>query len=250
MDPIKQAFDKIKQDISLIKQEIDELKHSIEQLKQPVKDFKRPNIPEEEDHIPINTIQALQNNPQHTSADPTHNPTQDDPFVSTPTHNPTIQQSSKASESQNNAFSTGNRGVPTDKPTDRQTNQQTDNTRFYTTKPNEDSNFNQISEVLSSLDSIKKEVRNKFKRLTPQEMMVFSALYHLQEQEIDEITYKIIAQQLRLSESSIRDYVTKILSKGIPIEKTRLNNKKITLKISQDLLKIATLSTINKLREL
>ncbi len=84
-------------------------------------------------------------------------------------------------------ISNGNEGVPTDKPTDRQTNQQTTdrriNTNFNTgptllkslesSKKTESiiiqsklNNLEKASEILLSLDSLKKEIRLKFKRLT------------------------------------------------------------------------------------
>jgi len=81
-------------------------------------------------------------------------------------------------------------------------------------------------------------------------MLVFSTLYSLEEQNIEEITYRTLAKQLHLSESSIRDYINKLTKKGVPIEKIRQNNKTILLKISQDLKNIATLDTIYQLRKL
>ena len=65
-----------------------------------------------------------------------------------------------------------------------------------------------------------------------------------------DVDYKIISVKLGLSESSIRDYVGKLMKKGIPIEKIRLNNKNVRLSISEDLKKIAPLSTILQLRDL
>jgi len=81
-------------------------------------------------------------------------------------------------------------------------------------------------------------------------MLVFSTLYTLEEQNNAEITYRTLANQIGLSESSIRDYINKLTKKGIPIEKIRQNNKIILLKTSQDLKNIATLATIQNLREL
>jgi len=112
------------------------------------------------------------------------------------------------------------------------------------------SEFKQANNILNSLDNIKKGIRLKFKRLTPQEMLVFSVLYNLEEQKIDEITYKTLANKIKLSESSIRDYINKLINKGVPIEKTRQNNKTIILNISQDLKNIATLAAIQDLRAL
>ena len=253
MDPIKEAFDKIKQDIFSLKLEVSNLNYRIEDLSQENKELK--------ERIAITPVSAI----------PTHIPTDNYPLISTPTHIPTHQQSSQSLQDQDIDLSIGNRGVPTDKPTNKPTIQQTNQHLDYENldaskiqfskdinfpenekdshNPKVDS-FERASEILNSLDSLKKEIRLKFKRLTNQEMLVFSTLYSLEEQDLDEITYKTLAHHLRLSESSIRDYVTKIASKGIPIVKIRLNNKKIVLKISPDLQKVASLSTILKLREL
>jgi len=74
-------------------------------------------------------------------------------------------------------------------------------------------------------------------------------LYSL-ENEGNEVDYPLLSSKLKLSESSIRDYILKIQKKGIPITKEKLNNKRVILHISQDLKKIASLDTILKLREL
>ena len=163
--------------------------------------------------------------------------------------------------------STGNRGVTTDRQTDRQTDQQTDkiliNNIDYKknknslniikeTKNIEDMELNiqRASEILESLDKIKKDIRLKFKKVTPREMIVFSLIYQLENQGFREITYNHIAKTLKLSQSSIRDYIQRMIRKGIPIKKVKINNKQIFLFISEDLKKIASLSTIIKLRDL
>ena len=81
-------------------------------------------------------------------------------------------------------------------------------------------------------------------------MLVFSVLYTMEEQNYTNITHRAIATQTNLSESSIRDYINKLINKGVPIEKMKQNNKTINLKISQDLKDIATLATIKDLRNL
>ena len=225
MDPIKQAFDKIKQEIFSLKQEVQTIKQTINHLKYP------------------KTNQTLSSPKPNT---PLRN-------LDKPTDNQTIRQSIEASKTPNMTFSIGNGGVQTDKPTDRQTNQQTD---IYTEnfQKQEETNsfrdFENAQKILESLDSLKKEIRLKFKRLTPQEMSVFSTIYSFEEQNIPEITYKIVSEKLKLTESSIRDYVNKLIKKGIPILKIRHNNKKITLSISSNLKGIASLNTILKLRDL
>jgi len=105
------------------------------------------------------------------------------------------------------------------------------------------------AKILDSLDSLKKEIRIKFKQLTDQEILVFSAIYQLEE-EHGPVDYKALAEKLNLTESSIRDYIGRLLKKGIPVEKKRINNKQIQLGISQSLKKIASLSTILQLRDI
>ncbi len=232
MDPIKEAFDKIKNEILLLKNEIKELNTKINNIKIPSpriphQSYQHTNNPTDNQTIPThNTLQSY----QHTN-NPTDNQT-------IPTHNTPIQPL----YTQNIAISTGNEGVPTNKPTNKQTNKPTQNTSNL--------DFKEVNNMLESLDSMKKEIRLKFKRLTPQEMLVFSTLYTLEEQGNNEVTYKSLAINLNLSESSIRDYINKLINKGIPIKKTRQNNKIIILNISKDLKNIATLTTIQTLKEL
>jgi len=104
-------------------------------------------------------------------------------------------------------------------------------------------------EILNSLDQIKKEIRLKFKKLTEQEFLVFSTLYQ-QTQEKEYTNYKELSKILKLSESSIRDYIGRIIKKGIPLNKVKINNKILQLSISSNLHKIANLSTILQLRAL
>jgi hypothetical protein len=102
---------------------------------------------------------------------------------------------------------------------------------------------------LATLDDLKKEVRIKFKRLTDQEMLVYSTIYQLEESGFV-VDYALIAQKTGLTEISIRDYIRKILSKDVPLIKSKEQNKKVILSIPSDLKKIASLSTINQLRNL
>lgn len=255
MDPLKEAFQKVKQDI-------DSLRFELEIIKKELKSINNINrtqqaIPTDKEESP--TIQQI--NPTETQI-----PTDDLPF--------------QAPITQNFNISTGNGGVPTD----RQTNQQTDQhieeyiqkfvlneeiqesqtqeptkkfVQYKTLKSepqiiSKESKIDQlerVSNLLNSLDEIKKDLRHKFKRLTAQEMLIFSAIYQLEEQQI-RVDYPTLASKLSLSESSIRDYVLKITKKGIPLDKIKENNKKILLKIPDDFKKIASLQTILSLREL
>ena len=236
MDHLREAFDKVKQDISSLKQELGFLRNAL--------------VDTRNEMIDICTI--LQNLLQKTekiqkeqeSLASTHKP--ENQTVST--HPSTHPTPFKPLKPQILPISTGNGGVPTDRQTDRQTDQHIVIPPKIPIKP-EKPTFEQASEILETLDNIKKEIRLKFKRLTPQEMLIFSTLYQL-EQTQKEVNYKDISLKLNLSESSIRDYVSRLINKGIPVEKIRKNNKQIILKISEDLRKIASLQTIIQLRDL
>ena len=80
-------------------------------------------------------------------------------------------------------------------------------------------------------------------------MSVFSAIYTFEEQGFV-VDYSLISQKLGLSESSIRDYTLKLIKKGVPILKLKENNKKVTLVISPELKKIASLQAILSLRQI
>ena len=225
-DQVKEAFSRIKEDITDLKNQVEYINYELSEIKRTI---------QQTDNI---------NNPTHVSLAPTDqesNPTQ--------FQNPTDKWSLEAVKSQFSNVSSGNEGVPTN----RQTNQQTDTSALFTYKNEEKSDkishINRVSEVLSSLDSLKKDIRSQFKKLTKQEMLIFSTIYQLEEEGFA-VDYSTIAIKLNLSESSIRDYVQRIIKKGIPVQKLKENNKKVTLSIIQDLKKIASLQTILALREL
>jgi DNA-binding MarR family transcriptional regulator len=218
MDIIKESFNKVKEDIDGLRLEVEEIKKSIIDLCQIIEKITKKSQKEEtnfQKSIPTDITQnsAFQQN--------------------IPTHSSVFSQELPLKQH----VSTGNEGVPTD----RQTNQQTDR--------HTENSIESAAGMLKSLDNIKKEIRQKFKKLTEQEWLVFSIIYQLDEEGV-QIEYKALADRLKLTESSIRDYVGKLIKKGIPVEKIKLNNKIITLKISSNLKQIASLSTIITLRDL
>jgi len=223
-DKIKEAFQKVKQNILTLGNEISQIKQDINEIKQFLDDFSASALRQINPTHPVN-----------------------------PTDNPTHPQEIGGLKYPNIDISIGNEGVPTDRQTDRQT----DNSTHFLPKKTQnqenktiESDIQKATDILNSLDTLKKQIRHKFKHVTPQEMLVFSTIYQLEEQDPNSGTYRQIALKLGLSESSIRDYVQRIINKGIPIKKHKINNKKLILSISQDLKRIATLSTIIKLREL
>ncbi len=133
----------------------------------------------------------------------------------------------------NTPFSTGNEGVPTDRQTD--------------TRQADIKQVDSGQDLVSMMANIKTELKIKFRKLTKQEFKVFSAVYILEEQ--GEVDYRMLADKLALSESSIRDYVMKMERKGIPISKERVHNKRVLLHIGKELREIAPLQTIMEVRE-
>ena len=243
MDSVKQAFQKVKQDIDLLKQELSSLKSNFNETREKMIDLceivKQTNAKLDvlSGKNRENSLNSCSNNQTNTStlrhiipAPSTHPSTHNLPFG--------------ALNPKNLGISTGNQGASTDRQTDRQTDTSTHNLPINNKNP-----INNASKILDSLDNIKKDLRLKFKRLTEQELLIFSTIYQL-DQELGSSDYKVISQKLKLTESSIRDYVGRLIKKGIPIEKNKINNKNITLTISANLKKIASLQTILQLRDL
>jgi len=270
MDYLKEAFSKIKKDVDFLNNEINSVREELVKTREEL-----IKVCEVVLNLDKKMVQSQKSRKEPSPAIQHINQT-------TPTHNPTHQQSFKALKSPNNVFSNGNQGVPTDKQTDRQTDTKEEKKLFLKENNMQNPlNFNQniketplkssqnmekmaktenfsyldenpidgAAKILDSLDSIKKEIRLKFKRLTNQEMLVFSTLYQLEEESGD-VDYKILAKRISLTESSVRDYVGRLIKKGIPVEKKRINNKTILLSISSNLKRISSLSTIIQLRDL
>ena len=230
MEYIKEAFNKVKYDMDLLRNEINSLKLNLSETREMMIEICEI-IDKIDKKIKKNSFQTQDNFPTNRQKNPTKE-------FDTSTHNTNF----RPLNAQNLPFSIGNEGVPTDK----QTNRQTDKSSEIYRKSNEEP-LKEAFDIIDSLDSIKKEIRLKFKRLTNQEFLVFSTLYHLEE-ERGHSDYKILSQKLGLSESSIRDYIGRLITKGIPIVKNKINNKNITLSVPKNFKKIASLQTILQLR--
>ena len=264
MERLKEAFSKIKRDVESLNNEISSLKRDLIETREEM-----AKICE----ILINLNQQIvEKQEKEEKSTPAHQHT----IQTSPAHNPTHNLPLNPLKSQNKAISTGNEGVPTDSQTDRQTDKLGEKNAVFEEKsthsplpfirknPQEiernrgeshifsysgENPINDAAKILDSLDNIKKEIRLKFKRLTSQEMIVFSTLYQMEE-ESDQIDYKALAERLKLTESSVRDYIGRLIKKGIPVDKKRMNNKTILLSVSTNLKRIASLSTILQLRDL
>jgi len=237
-DKIKQAFQKVKEDISSLRSQLVDLSEQIQDLKRTLDKTDRPTDTQT-DNKKHPSIEL--NEPTYTQTNQTHTPIQTD--------TQTVPLEIGGSETQNSGISIGNEGVQTDRQTNRQTDRHVQ--KFALTRPVQSSitRIEKVAEVVNSLDSLKRDLRRQFKQLTPQEMLVFSTIYQLTNQAID-IDYALLSSKTSLSESSIRDYVQKLIKKGIPLEKTKEQNKRILLTIPNEFQRIASLDTIIALRNL
>ena len=235
MDEIKlrEAFTKIKNEMSNLQAELSLLRLEISEIKdialsnqKTPKSHSEPSFPMENEDTTVRQINTTD--------------------TVTTTDNTTVPQEIEGLKYPNLSSSTGNRGVTTD----RQTHSQTDRFHEIPQKNEVPNTLQDTSQFLESLDNLKKDIKIKFKKVTNQEMVVFSSIYQLEEQNPGTVTYKNISKSVHLSESSIRDYVGRMINKGIPINKEKINNKQLILSISPSLKKIANLSTIIQLRAL
>ena len=228
-DKIKESFFKVKEDISQIKQAINLLSEEMEEQKYQLEEIKR-------------TLIQTENSDRQTNQQTI----------------PTDKLSLNTLKPQNLMVSTGNEGVPTDRQTNQQTDRQTQKFVLNTKNgPRENNSLSldhiskiaQVSEILDSLTDFKKELRFQIRKLTPQEMLIFSTLYQFVE-EGRAVDYSLLANKMKLSESSIRDYILKIIKKGFPVDKIKENNKKVVLSIPEKFKKIAPLNTLLALRDI
>ncbi|MAE49339.1 hypothetical protein CMI48_00775 [Candidatus Pacearchaeota archaeon] len=236
MDPVKEAFTKVKQDIKFLQEQITQIHEELQEINRT---------------IPRQTDRHINQTDLDTSTD-----------IST--HNMPLEPVSE----QFPVSSIGNEGVSTDRQTIRQTdnslnqaensqqnttethlNQQENAQKFAQSSGNEPQNqFNEATEAIAALEAIQGNIKTQISSLTPQEFAVFTHIYQHNLQETTP-SYQQLAQEFGLSESSIRDHVKGLIVKGIPIEKTKHNNKKITLKLAENLQKIASLDALLLLRE-
>jgi len=257
---IKESFERVKKDILMLGQEVVSLRNEIIDIKSLIQAIETD----------LKSFKIAQINQNNTSTHNSTHPIKTSTNTAASTHNSTDTTVPKALKYPNLSISIGNQGASTDRQTDRQTDSSTHNfaqndqnkhildnslnqniiKEKADTNQNIDNSISEASEILDSLDNLKKQIRLQFKTITQQEMLVFSTIYQLEDQYPESVDYKKISQKLGLSESSIRDYVQRLINKGIPIHKVKINNKKIILKISQKLRKIAPLETILRLREI
>lgn len=111
--------------------------------------------------------------------------------------------------------SIGNEGVLINKQTNKQTHKQT-NTLHK----------NQEYDSLSTVEKL-------FNSLTKKEFLTFLTVYQLEE-DVKRVTYHEIAKHLKLTEACVRVHILNVTKKGLPLSKTKVNNKLTLLYIEPE----------------
>ena len=71
-------------------------------------------------------------------------------------------------------------------------------------------------------------------RLSKQEFLTFLTIYQLEE-EITQVTYDDVGKSLKISSGCVRTYVSGLIKKGLPVLKSKYNNKVIILSIPPEI---------------
>lgn len=79
-----------------------------------------------------------------------------------------------------------------------------------------------------------KELDQAFKNLAKREFLTFLAIYQLEEDLNHPVSYRDLSAHLKVTEEGIRPYVSNLSKKSMPIEKIRLKNKLVVLKITKE----------------
>lgn len=244
---LKEAFEKIKIEMIFLKNEVIFLKKDIENLK---KDFSEKN----------NSLSLVLNqlNQEIISlTDVMKELAKRDLYINSNTSSTDLQYSNTSSSKFEGikpylAFSKGNEGVPThpqhihNKPTDNPTDDFTNKLQHIQqmNSPSESPKMS-IKELVASMKS---DLKAKFKALTKQEFYVFSVLFSLEQELKRPVSYKTLAVKANLTSSTIRDYIGRLIARGIPIVKEKVNNKEIFVGISEDLRNLASLEHLSSIK--
>tara|TARA_Y100000310_G_scaffold333916_1_gene412485 strand:+ start:234 stop:830 length:597 start_codon:yes stop_codon:yes gene_type:complete len=86
-----------------------------------------------------------------------------------------------------------------------------------------------------TMPEMKKDLNTLFRALTKQQFKVFSTIYTLEEDLNRSVTHKDIAKAAKLSQSAVRQYVSEIITKGIPLTKEKSANNQVFLSVPQEI---------------
>ena len=139
--------------------------------------------------------------------------------------------------------SIGNKGVFND----QQRSTTINNDQQWSTMPNNDQQSSTITPLETSGTLIDPQFVRKIRDLTDREYSLFIKVYELNTIK-EEISYSELANQLKLTEGTIRGVVTRVIAKGLPLIKERFFNKKSSLFIDPGFFKPFLLPELMKLR--
>ena len=91
-------------------------------------------------------------------------------------------------------------------------------------------------------------IENKFRSLTDMEFAIFMTIYQLEE-ELGKVTYQDIAKKFNLTEATVRNHITNLINKSVPIDKERSFNKKTVFYINKSFRELNITSKILELRQ-
>src|SRR3989338_377511 len=236
---LKNSFSKVKEHISHLESEIQSIKNLINQQ-----------------NLLIQQISARIEDFKHFNQDSTRNPAKT-PILESSTGKNGVNQSinqqainqstsnqalKHTSETPNNTFLDQSSTIRQDNQSI--TNQSPVNQSPITKKKEENSDFKLSKGIISenffkkitkqeaiqeqkleTIKSFKTNINDIFRNISKQELRVFLTIYQLEDDKI-EATYATVSQQIKLSESCIRGYISTIIKKGLPLSKQKLNNQK------------------------
>jgi len=85
-----------------------------------------------------------------------------------------------------------------------------------------------------NIQDFQENLPNILSRLSKQEFLTFLTVYQLEE-EISKVTYDDVGKSLKITAGCIRTYVSALMRKGLPIVKSKYNNKVVILSIPPEI---------------
>lgn len=228
---VKEAFSKIKEEMDELRQEISFLRNEIRALTNPEKpqkdSYKRAELSAEVPNYVPNFRERFKN-----------------PFLGTSEEENESKLQNTEELSPKEQVSIGNKGVSA-------LRQQVGNASAHleTGEIQKEITGTTSQALQENIERLKHALKSIFKTLTKQEFYVFSLLYQLEDELGRAVSYSDLANRANLTPNSLRDYLSKLIAKKVPIIKEKLNNRVILLKIAPELRNIETLENLMKLVE-
>jgi hypothetical protein len=212
-DILKKAFSKVKEDMQVINDRLDRLESQL-------------NV------ILTNSNQKIASNPPNSIENRQYKP-----------QTSQIQQSSSGNEGvQSINHSTINQSINDQSSIKHEMGQYTPQiSNNY--KENPKTNHSLSTQSLSTqstnihslnLQSLKQELESRFNALTNQEFLIFLTIYQLEEDLRRPVTYNDLSTKLSLTSGCIRGYISALIRKSLPVIKSKINNRTLTLSINPE----------------